>query len=272
MSMPETDRVFAGAIPEIYDSLLVPLIFAPFADDLARRVARTGPAAVLETAAGTGAVTRALAPLLPEDCRYTVTDLNPAMLDRARSRQPADPRIAWTQADMLRLPFADASFDVACCQFGVMFLPDRRAGYRETLRTLRPGGRFVFNVWDRIEENVFTEVVVAAGAAVFPDDPPDFFARIPHGYHEVEQIRADVAAAGFASVEIETVARESVADDPERAAVALCQGTPMRSEIEARNGALLDEVTRRAGAALASRFGPGPIAGKIQAHVVTAVR
>jgi len=270
--MPETDRRFAGAIPEIYDTYFVPLIFAPYAGDLARRVAAAEPAAVLETAAGTGAVTRALAPLLRDDCRYVVTDLNPAMLDRARSRQPADPRITWAQADAMALPFDDASFDVVCCQFGAMFLPDRPAGYREARRTLRPGGRFVFNVWDRLEENVFTEVIVAAGAAVFPDDPPDFFARIPHGYHKVEQIRADVAAAGFASVEIETVARESVAPDPEQAATALCQGSPMRNEIEARDPARLDEVTRRAAAALASRFGPGPIAGKIQAHVVTALK
>jgi ubiquinone/menaquinone biosynthesis C-methylase UbiE len=270
--MPSTDRLFSGAIPRIYDTYLVPQLFEPYADDLARRVAQAGPASVLETAAGTGVVARALAPLLAADCSYVVTDLNQPMLDLARDRQPADGRVGWRLADAMQLPFDDESFDVVCCQFGVMFLPDRVAGYREALRTLRPGGRFIFNVWDRIEENVFTEVVTAAAAELFPDDPPAFLARVPHGYHEVDRIRADLLAAGFASVEIETLARESVAAKPEHPAIALCQGTPLRNEIEAREGISLEEVTRHATRAIASRFGPGPVVGKIQAHVVTAVK
>lgn len=268
--MPATDRAFSGAIPDIYDGLLVPMIFEPYAEDLAERVAGARPAAVLETAAGTGAVTRALAPRLAAEARYTVTDLNQPMLDRARSRQPAGARLEWRQADAMALPFADASFDVVCCQFGAMFLPDRVAGFREARRVLRPGGRLVFNVWDRLEENVFTDVAVAGVAELFPDDPPDFFRRLPHGYHDVARIRADLAAAGLGAVEIETLERESVAASPAIAAAGLCQGTPMRGEIEARGS--LEEATRRAEQALAAAFGPGPIRGKLQAHVVTAVR
>ncbi len=269
--MPESDRRFAGAIPEVYDSCAVPIFFAGYAEDLARRVARGAPTAVLETAAGTGALTRALAPLLGGSCAYVVTDLNQPMLDRAHGRQPADARISWRQADAMQLPFDDARFDAVCCQFGAMFLPDRVAGYAEARRVLRRGGRFVFNVWDRVAENVFTDVVVAAVAELFPGNPPDFLRRLPHGYHAVERIRADLAAAGFAPVEIETLARESVAATPELAAFALCQGTPMRTEIEARGGASLEEATAHAARALAARFGPGPIRGKMQAHVVEAV-
>ena len=152
--MSEVDKVFAGSIPDIYDSYLVPLIFEAFAADLARRVAAGDPGSVLETAAGSGVVPRALAPLLAKDARYVVSDLNQPMLDRAAHRQDADARIVWQQADALALPFDDARFDVVCCQFGVMFFPDRVAGYREALRVLKPGGRFVFNAWDRIEENI----------------------------------------------------------------------------------------------------------------------
>lgn len=132
--MSASDKVFAGSIPEIYDTLLVPLIFEAFASDLARRVADLAPAQVLETAAGTGVVTRALAPRLGDGARYTASDLNQPMLDRAASRQGADDRIVWRQADALHLPFDDESFDAICCQFGVMFFPDRVAGYREALR------------------------------------------------------------------------------------------------------------------------------------------
>ena len=157
--MAETDKVFAGSIPEIYDSYLVPLIFESFAADLAGRVAEGNPASVLETAAGSGVVTRALAPLLSGKAAYGVSDLNQPMLDRAAQRQGEDPRITWRQADALALPFADASFEAVCCQFGVMFFPDRIAGYREALRVLKPGGRFLFNAWDRIEENRFAQMI-----------------------------------------------------------------------------------------------------------------
>lgn len=268
--MPETDKLFAGSIPEIYDTYLVPLIFASYAADLARRVVETDPKQVLETAAGTGVVTRALAPVLAKGARYVVTDLNQPMLDRAASRQPADTRIVWRQADALKLPFDDASFDVVLCQFGAMFFPDRVAGYREARRVLKPGGRFLFNVWDRIEVNDYARIVTEAAGRVFPHDPPRFLARTPHGYHDVAQIGADLRAAGFARVEIETLAQTSSAPSARHPAIAFCQGTPLRSEIEARDPAALEAVTERAAVAVAEAHGQGPVIGRIQAHVTVA--
>ncbi len=149
--MLETDKLFTGSIPENYDRYMVPLIFAPFAVDLAQRAASLSPGAVLEIAAGTGVVTRALAPKLSSDARYIVTDLNQSMLDYAASQQGFDDRLEWRQADALKLPFENAAFDLVLCQFGAMFFPDRIAGYREAKRVLKPGGRFLFNVWDRLE-------------------------------------------------------------------------------------------------------------------------
>ena len=172
--MPETDKVFAGSIPENYDRYLVPLIFESFAQDIAQRAAALSPRA-LETAAGSGVVTRALTPRLSPDASYAVTDLNQPMLDYAATRQAADNRISWRQADALALPFEDAAFDLVCCQFGAMFFPDRQSGYREAKRVLKPGGYFLFSVWDRIEENVFANDVTNALAEVFPGDPPRFW-------------------------------------------------------------------------------------------------
>lgn len=270
--MQATEHAFAGPVPGLYDTLLVPLIFAPYAADLADRVARLDPRAVLETAAGTGVVARALAPRLKPSASYTITDLSQPMLDRARSRQPEDDRLDWRQADAMALPFPDARFDVVLCQFGAMFLPDRVAGYAEARRVLRPGGHFIFSVWDSLATNAIPEAVLSAVADCFPDDPPTFLARLPHGYHDTGRIRADVEAAGFGSVAIETLAFESTAPDAETAAIAFCQGTPLRAEIEARRDPPPDEVTRRAARALAERFGTGRIGGPIQAHVVTAVK
>ena len=184
--MATTDKLFAGSIPEIYDRYLVPLLFESYALDLAERVAKIEPQHLLETAAGTGVLTRAMAARLPAHTRIMATDLNQPMLDYAAARQPDPQRIDWRQADALALPFEDRSFDVVACQFGAMFFPDKIAAYREARRVLKPDGHFLFNVWDQISENEFADVVTEALAELFPQDPPRFLARTPHGYHEVE--------------------------------------------------------------------------------------
>src|SRR6266540_3053465 len=203
--MVATDKVFAGSIPQIYDRFLVPLIFESYALDLAGRLAETGPQDVLEMAAGTGVLTRAIASRIPVHTRIVATDLNQPMLDHAKARMSRDGRIEWRQADALDLPFADQSFDVVACQFGVMFFPDKLQAYREARRVLKPGGHFFFNVWDRISENEFADAVSEALKTVFPQDAPDFMARTPHGYHDVGRISEELATSGFASVSIETV-------------------------------------------------------------------
>jgi ubiquinone/menaquinone biosynthesis C-methylase UbiE len=268
--MLETDKLFSGSIPENYDRYMVPLIFEPYAADIARRAASFSPKAVLETAAGSGVVTRALAPGLPRDASYVVTDLNQPMIDYAASQQPADPRISWRQADALALPFEDATFDLVCCQFGAMFFPDRARGYHEARRVLRRGGHFLFSVWDRIEENVFADDVTNALARIFPNDPPRFMARTPHGYHDTALIRRELEDAGFSHVAIETRAEQSRASSAHIVAVAYCQGTVLRSEIEARDAGELQSATDYVASALADRHGKGEVAAKIQAHVITA--
>lgn len=269
--MLETDKAFAGSIPENYDRYMVPMIFEPYAVDIAQRAASWSPTKVLETAAGSGVVTRALAPRLPRDANYFATDLNQSMVDYAASRQPPDTRIKWLQADAMALPFENATFDLVCCQFGAMFFPNRTSGYREARRVLKPGGHFLFNVWDRIEENVFADDVTNALAKVFPDDPPRFLARTPHGYHDTARIRSELEEAGFSDVVIDTRAEQSRASSPRLVAVAYCQGTPLRNEIEARDGGKLEPATDYAASMIADRHGSGEVAAKIQAHVVTAL-
>ena len=267
--MSEADRVFAGSIPELYERYLGPLIFQPYAVEIAERVANAKASRVLETAAGTGILTRALCRRLPDTTGVVATDLNQPMLDFAAA-QSGVTRVTWRRADALALPFHDQSFDVVVCQFGAMFFPDKVAAYREAGRVLRPGGCFVFSVWDRIEENEFAAVVTEAVAALFAGDAPSFLARTPHGYHDEARIRGEIEAAGFTRVTVETIEHRSQALGYRDPAIGYCQGTPLRNEIEARDAGRLGEATEAAAAALGSRFGFGAIDGKMQAHVITA--
>ncbi|MEO8016731.1 MAG: class I SAM-dependent methyltransferase [Pseudomonadota bacterium] len=265
----DSDQLFAGSIPEIYDTHLVPLIFEPYAVDLAARLASKPLANLLELAAGTGVVTRHLAATLNPDVAIVATDLNQPMLDRACAVGTAR-SVEWRQADALQLPFGDAVFDAVVCQFGAMFFPDKAHAFAEARRVLRPGGVLIFNVWDRIEENEFAATVCDALAGMFPDNPPRFMARVPHGYHDRPTIERDLAQAGFANnPEIQVVTARSRAATPRIPAMAYCQGTPLRSEIEARSVDRLREATDVASAAIATRFGQHVVDGRIQALVIT---
>jgi SAM-dependent methyltransferase len=272
MSSDNRDTVFSGSIPSMYETYLVPLTFAPYAVDLARRVAQRSPARVLEVAAGTGVVTRALASTLPEETTIVATDLNQAMLDHAATLGAARP-IEWRQADAQQLPFDDATFDAVVCQFGAMFFPDKARAFAEARRALRPGGVYIFSVWDRIEDCEIEDTVTVALASVFPDDPPRFLARTPHGYHDKEAIARDLASGGFdAPPQIVTLTQRSRADSPRIPALAYCQGTILRNEIEARDPARLGEATDAVERAIAQRFGAGAVDGKMQALIITVER
>ncbi len=268
-SPPSIDSVFAGQIPRLYETYLVPMLFESYATDLANRLAARSPTQVLELAAGTGVVTRKLASVFPESVSIVATDLNQQMLDQASAIGTARP-VQWRQADAMRLPFEDGTFDAVLCQFGVMFFSEKAKAFSEVRRVLRPGGVFIFNVWDRIEENEFAAVVADVLESMFAKDPPRFIERTPHGYWDRPTIERDLRDGGFqASPQITTLAARSRATTAQIPAIAYCQGTPIRSEIEARDASRLSEATERVAEAIAQRFGRGAVDGKIQALVVT---
>jgi ubiquinone/menaquinone biosynthesis C-methylase UbiE len=266
-----TDTLFAGSVPDVYERLMVPLYFEAFAQDLARRAVAVQPTRVLELAAGTGVVTRALARSLPAEVPIVATDLNPPMIDKAQSIGTSRP-VAWQPANAMALPFPDESFDLVVCQFGFMFFPDKAKAHAEARRVLRRGGTWLFNVWDSLACNDDHRVVHETLVRHFPQPPLDFFARMPFGYHDRHRILYDLREGGFdpAAATFETVAARSHAESAEVAASALCHGTPARGEIEAREPAGLVRVTRECAQALREAFGGGPLDGRMQAHVITA--
>lgn len=268
--MSDYQREFVGAIPEVYERRLGPGLFEPYAQDLAARFAGFD-GELLEMAAGTGRATRALAEAAPA-AAITATDLNEPMLAKAAERVHAG-NVRFQQADAQALPFPDQRFEAVVCQFGVMFFPDKNRVFAEAHRVLRPHGRLVFNVWDTLERNEISLVVLEALAGLFPDMPPIFLAMAPFSWHDRETIAATVARAGFRDVEIDVVALPTTFPSAAHAAEGLCLGTPMRTELEARDGDALQAALRGATEALQARFGQdGPITGASQALVVAAVR
>ena len=268
--MATIDTSFAGSIPQLYDRYLAPLLFEPYAEMVAERAKALRPARILETAAGTGIVTAALHGAVPE-AEIVATDLNQAMLDVAAQRVRSN-KVSFQAADAQALPFPDGGFDLVVGQFGVMFFPDRVKGNSEARRVLRDGGRYIAVIWDRLERNPGSQIAQDAVSALFPDNPPRFLERTPFGYADPAAIEHDLLAAGFTDIEFETVALKSRNSTPRDAAIGLCQGSPLRSEIEERDPDALERATDAVATALEILNRDGRFDSDLSAHLVTAIK
>jgi SAM-dependent methyltransferase len=262
---------FAGNIPEHYDCGLGPHIFAGYAADIARRVAARGPLRVLETAAGTGIVTRQLRNMLPSNATLLATDLNPPMLDVARKKFGPAERVEFLQADAAALPFPDGGFDAAICQFGVMFFPDKDKAYREIFRVLAPSGRYVFSVWDGERYNPFARIAHEVIGSFFPADPPQFY-RVPFSYCQIDPIKESLLNSGFAEISIAIVRMETQIKDFALFARGLVYGNPVIDQIRAQGGIDPVRIVEAIVPALRKQFGPDPGAMPLQAILFSAAK
>ncbi|WP_341865332.1 class I SAM-dependent methyltransferase [Kitasatospora cheerisanensis] len=267
MSGVPADRRWSSSMPEAYERYLVPVLFRPFAVDLAGRAAALRPRRVLELAAGTGVLTAELVVALPA-AELVATDLNEAMVGYGRQRVPT---ASWRQADAQRLPFEDGSFDLVVCQFGAMFFPDRPAAFAEARRVLAPDGRLLFSTWGPIEEHGFDAAVQAAVAQVFHADPPEFLRTLPHGYHDPGQVSADLAGGGLALERHETVVLDGTAESAGAVATGFLTGTPLRAAVAERGGRPEDPALHAALAEeMTARLGEGPVTASMSAELFLA--
>ena len=269
--MKDDSTSFIGDIARQYDQGLGPNIFIDYARNIASRTADADPARVLEVAAGTGIVTRLLRDLLPANAHLTATDLNPPVLEMARTKFSSGEQVAFQPADAVALPFSDATYDAVVCQFGVMFFPDKNMAHREAYRVLAPGGRYVFNVWDSHRHNPFARIAHEVVGRFFPNDPPRFY-EIPFSCHEIDPIKESLAEAGFGEVNVDVAKLEKEIADIPAFARGLVYGNPLIDQIRARGGVDPDEVADAMERALSGEFGSAPARMPLQAIFFSATK
>lgn len=266
--MADTHTQFTGSIPQIYDRHLGPFFFFHYARDLARRIQVEAPARVLEIACGTGISTEYLRAALDDDVEIVATDLNPAMLEFASDFRGGLANVQFSQADAMELPFGEAEFEAAICQFGLMFFPDKPRGIAEMARVLKPGGTLALNVWDSLEANPAVKLAKDVTSGFFESDAPQFLA-IPFGYHDVDEIRQLLATAGFKGVEVERVSTTVQRPSARDVAIGLVEGNPGIHEINERATVAAEAIVDAVAEALAHEFGDGPITCELNAIVAT---
>jgi SAM-dependent methyltransferase len=266
--MVDTSANFTGRVPEYYDQCLGPAWFDQLAADIARRLPANPSGDVLELACGTGLVTRYLRERLDSHLRLVATDLSPAMLDYARRKLTELKNIEWREADAARLPFADGQFGAVVCAFGFMFVPDKNAAFSEAFRVLKTGGRLLFSVWDRIEENPHALANRDLIERLFPGDEEMRF-TVPFDMHDPALLRELLTRARFADIRIEKKRIDVDRVSARTIAVGVVRGTP-RSLLFEKRGVSLDEIIDKITATLTEIGGADPYRSTAQVLVIEA--
>ncbi len=267
--MSDNSTRFSGSIPEHYDRGLGPVMFDGFARLMAERTASFAPSDVLETAAGTGIVTRKLRDRLPASTRLVATDLSGPMIDFARAKFAPEENVVFHVEDATRLTLSDGAFDAVVCQFGIMFFPDKEAGYREAFRVLAPKGRYLFSVWDAIDFHPHGRIMSETLAETFKVDPPPFL-RVGFGSAAIDPIKAGLLAAGFEAIRVDVVRMDGPIADSRAFARGMVKGNPLAEQIASRGvdpETLVEVIEER----MKREFGPAP-AAPLQAIVFEARR
>jgi len=265
----EKTAAFAGSIPANYERYLGPFLFEPYALDLVSRLQDKNYGDVLEIACGTGRVTAHLAKSVKYDT-LTATDLNIDMINVARG-VVQNKNVKWQAVDAMDLPFDDGSFDLVVMQFGIMFFPDKERGLKEAHRVLRPGGKLIFNTWNKVETNEAIHEGRKIIESYFEDNPPIFYS-VPFSMHDEQQLETLTAGAGFKDVKVELVKKQGIGSSATDLTKGIVEGNPVYLAICERDPSLINVIKDAIQKVLSEKFGSKPIRSPLQAWVVEAIK
>lgn len=264
--MKKEVATFSGMVPALYDQYLGPLLFEPYAADIAMRLKENNIQRVLEIACGTGRVTNHLRKGIPASAELIATDLNPGMLEVAKEALK-ETNVEFRIADAQALPFDDESFDLIVCQFGFMFVPDKATAFKEVFRVLKKGGRLLFNTWDSIENNPLSNTVKNIIASFFaPRDSPDFY-KVPFSMFKKQELKRLMEDAGLNNVTIELVTKEGITPTAADGAKGLVLGTPAFMEISAMDTSAPEKIVALAEKEIARLYGDNPCKSELNAWI-----
>jgi ubiquinone/menaquinone biosynthesis C-methylase UbiE len=264
----EKIAAFAGSVPANYEKYLGPFLFEPYALDLISRLQDKKYNDILEIACGTGRVTKHLAAAVKHDT-LTATDLNPDMISTAKEKVH-DKSIKWISADAMQLPFDDNSFDLVVMQFGIMFFPDRPKGLSEAYRVLRPGGKLIFNTWDRTENVPAIYEGRKVIESYFEGNPPKFYS-IPFSMHDENELRELPTKAGFKDVKVSLVKKEGYSPSAAGLAIGIVEGNPIYLAIVEKDPSLVNKITEHVKKVLINKYGES-VKVPLQAWVVEGIK
>ena len=241
--MPVTPS-FSGSVPVNYDTYLGPVLFEPYAEDLAHRLQKDRLEQVLELACGTGRVTRHLIPLLSASGQMLATDINADMLAMAQ-RKLSDSRLQWQVVDAMDLPFESGRFYHVVCQLGVMFFSDKPKAFREAYRVLNKGGKFLFSVWDEMRHNPQSLLIHNVISDFYGEEAPDFFKKGPFSFYSKEEIKRMVSGAGFQKVTLEEVRKPGYFSTVDDVIKGFVDGSPLYSFLSDKPATSLKALQKR---------------------------
>jgi SAM-dependent methyltransferase len=239
-------KSYAGNPPANYERFFVSAIGAPLATDLIR-IAALGPGdRVLDVACGTGVVARLASQQVGDTGTITGLDLNARMLAVARSATPPDTPIAWHEASAEAMPLPDESFDVALCQMGLQFIPDKHAALREIRRVLVPGGRVILNA-PGPTPRLFTVLGEALASHIGPEAAG--FVNHVFSLHDEAEIQSLVGGAGFRDISAQADIKTLRLPAPEEFLWQYVHSTPLANAVaqvdDQRRGSLEREVVSK---------------------------
>ena len=261
--MEKQHALFAGTIPINYEKYLGPFLFEPYALDIISRLKDKKYSNILELACGTGRVTAHLAKLVSPGT-LTATDLNKDMIEVAK-QFVTDENIKWQVADAMELPFEKNSFDAVVCQFGIMFFPDKLKGLQEAYRVLKPGGKLIFNTWDKVENVPAIHEGRKTIESFFENDTPGFYA-IPFSMHDKNELESLMKAAGFKNAKASLGKKEGISSAPDLAK-GMVDGNPIYLAIIEKDPSLVEPIRIKVEEVLAKKFGAKPLKSPLAAWV-----